>query len=329
MNKKEKTKGQKGRKAEKPSRIPKAGWKEIIFRIKDELTNDHISIVSAGVAYYFFVALFPTLIAAISIYGLVVDPVQVEQQMNQVAGILPEQASQMISTILENVASQTEETLSWGFGLSMFLSLWFAHNGTSAVFEGINIAYNETDERGFFKQNGITLLFTIGGIIAGIICTALVVVFPALVKSINLPAFLETLINWLRWPLLAFLIIGALGLTYKIAPDRSNPEFRWLSTGAVTATALWLAGSLLFSLYIDNFGNYDEMYGSFAAVIILLLWFFITAFIILLGAEINSELEHQTQKDTTTGEDKPMGERGAYHADRVAGMDKKESEEES
>lgn len=317
MSNRENISNKKGRYAEKPSQIPKEGWKEIAFRIKNELANDHISIVSAGVAYYFFVALFPTLIAAISIYGLVVDPAQVQQQMNQIAGFLPEQATQMISDILENVAGQTEETLSWGFGLSIFLSLWFAHNGTSAVFEGVNIAYNETDERGFFKQNGITLLFTIGGIIAGIICIALVVIFPALVKSINLPSFLETLINWLRWPLLALLIIGALGLIYKIAPDRSNPEFRWLSTGAVTATVLWLVSSLLFSLYVDNFGNYDEMYGSFAAVIILLLWFFITAFIILLGAEINSEMEHQTQKDTTVGEEKPMGERDAYHADHL------------
>lgn len=307
-----------GHDAEKPGQIPRNGWKDIGIRVKDQLAKDNVSIVSAGVAYYFFLALFPTIIAAVSIYGLVMDPAQVEQQMSQIAGILPEQASRMLSNILERIAGKTEETLGWSFAVSILVSLWSAQKGTNSVFEGVNIAYDEIDERGFFKRNGLTLLFTLAGIILGILCTALVVAFPALVESINLPFYLETLIQWLRWPLMAAVVMGALGITYKIAPYRRSPRFRWVSPGAIIATILWLAGSILFSVYIDNFGNYDETYGSFAAVIVLMLWFYITAYIILLGAEINSEMEHQTRKDSTIGEDKPMGQRNAWHADHVA-----------
>ncbi|MEX2573703.1 MAG: YihY/virulence factor BrkB family protein [Balneolaceae bacterium] len=308
---------EKGQHAERPSQIPKRGWKEIGSRVMRELTEDNISIVSAGVAYYFFLALFPALIAAISLYGLVMDPADAEQQIGQIAQVLPEQATEIVSRFLQDVAGSEGQTLGWGLILSLLFSFWTAHNGTGAVFEGVNIAYNERDERGFFKYHGITLLFTLGGIAAGIICTALVVVFPVMVESLNMPSMVETLIQWLRWLLLALIIIGGLGLTYKVGPDRRNPEVRWVTHGSVIATVLWLLGSILFSLYMDNFGDYDEMYGSFAAVIILMVWFFITAYAILLGAEINSEMEHQTRTDSTIGEDKPMGEREAYHADHM------------
>ncbi|WP_372633653.1 YihY/virulence factor BrkB family protein [Fodinibius sp.] len=305
--------------AEKPIQLSWQGWKQIGKRVSSELTIDHIAIVSAGVAYYFFLALFPTLVAAVSIFGLVMEPAQIQQLISEVAHILPQQSSQMISGILENITSKSEATLGWSLVLSVLFSLWSAQQGTKAVFEGINVAYDEIDERGFFKYNGLTLLFTLGGIVIGIICTALVVVFPAIVAGINLPAYgVEIIVQWLRWPVLALVLMGVLAMIYKIAPDRRNPEFRWVNWGAVIATILWLAGSILFSFYISNFGNYDKMYGSFAAVIILMLWFYITAYVILLGAEINSEMEHQTRKDTTIGKDRPMGQRDAYHADHVA-----------
>ncbi len=305
--------------AEKPIQLSWEAWKQIGKRVNSELTIDHIAIVSAGVAYYFFLALFPTLVAAISIYGLVMEPIQIQQQISELAHILPQQSSQIITDILENITNKPEATLGWSLVLSVVFSLWSAQQGTKAVFEGINIAYDEIDERGFFKYNGLTLLFTLGGIVIGVICTALVVVFPAIIEGINLPAYgAESIVQLLRWPILALTLMGVLAITYKIAPDRRNPEFSWVSWGAVIATILWLAGSILFSFYISNFGNYDKMYGSFAAVIILILWFLITAYAILLGAEINSEMEHQTRKDTTIGKDRPMGQRDAYHANHVA-----------
>ncbi len=314
--------GDRGHNAEKPTQIPQKGWKDIALRVKDRLTKDHVPLVSAGIAFYFFLAIFPALAAALSIYGLVMEPAQVEQQMSQLANILPEQAHQMISGILEKQSEKSGTSLGWALILSTLISIWSANKGTKAVFEGVNITYDETDSRGFLKKNAVTLIFTLGGIIIGLLAIAMVVFFPALIDKLGLPSTIETVIQFLRWPILALIVMFALAVVYKVSPYRESPKFKWTHWGAVIATVLWLGGSLLFSLFVKNFDSIDETYGSFAAVIILMLWFFLTAFIILLGAEVNSEMEHQTSHDTTVGEDKPMGRRGGYHADHVAGKDK-------
>jgi membrane protein len=308
-----------GHSADKPRDIPAKGWKDIALRVKDQLNYDHVQVVSAGVAFYFFLALFPAIAAAVSIYGLLVSPEQVEQQMSQLASALPEQAHQMISEILHQMAGESDSNLGWTLVISILLSLYSSNKGIAAVFEGVNIAYDELDERGFFKKNGIELLFTLGAIVLGLLAIAVIGAWPGMVGNLGLPSVLQTLISWGRWIVLALIISLSLGLIYKVAPDRDNPEFKWVSWGAGIATLLWIGGSLLFSWYVNNFGSYDETYGSFAAIVILMLWFFLTAYIIILGAEINSEMEHQTRKDTTTGEDEPMGQRNAFHADNVAG----------
>ena len=310
--------GKKGHKADKPSDIPAAGWKEIGSRVVSQLKKDHVQIVSAGVAFYFFLAIFPTIVAALTIYGLVLDPVQIRQHVDGLAQILPGEAYSIVESVMEPLISKDSQALGWGLLFSVLLSLWSANKGTSAIFEGINIAYNEEDNRSYFKRTGLTLLFTLGGIVLGLISILVVILFPALIDQIHLGSTIETVLGWVRWLLLAAFIVFALGLLYKKAPDRDNPEVKWISWGSIIATVLWIAGSLLFSWYVNNFGSYDDMYGSFASVIIMLLWLFLTSFIILLGAEINSEMEHQTSKDTTVGPDEPIGQRGGYHADHVA-----------
>jgi membrane protein len=307
-----------GQSARKPSDIPKKGWKEISSRIALQIKKDHLQIVAAGVAFYFFLALFPTIAAAISIYGLVMSPAEVQQQMGQLTAVLPEEAYSLISNILEQFSSESQQTLGWSLAISILFSLWSANKGTSALFEGINIAYNELDERSFFAKNGLTLLFTLGGILIGLLGLTVVAGVPALLDSFSLNSTVKTLIQWLRWPVILIIIFFALGLTYKMAPDRVRAKFRWVSTGAILATIFWLLGSLLFSLYVNNFGSFSETYASFAAVVILMLWFFLTSFIILLGAEVNAEMEHQTAMDTTIGEEEPMGQRGGYYPDHVA-----------
>lgn len=314
--------GERGHNAEKPTQIPKKGWKDIALRVKDRLKKDHVSLVSAGIAFYFFLAVFPPIVAGLSLYGLLMEPAQVEQQMGQLANILPERAYEMISDIFERQSEESESSLGWRLVLSILVSLWSANRGAKAVFQGVNITYDEIDERNFFKWTGITLLFTLGGIIIGLIAIALVVAFPTIIHKIGLPATLESIVQFLRWPILALIVAFSLTIVYKVAPYRQSPKFKWTSWGAIIATVVWLLGSLIFNLFLSNFSRFDNAYGSFAAVIILILWFYLTAFIILLGAEINSEMEHQTNRDTTTGEDRPMGQRGGYHADHVAGKDK-------
>lgn len=310
--------GKKGHEAEKPSDIPAAGWKEIGSRVVSQLKKDHVQIVSAGVGFYFFMAIFPIIVAALSIYGLLLDPVQIRQHVDDLAQLLPREALGIIESVMEPLISKDSQTLGWGLLFSVLLSLWSANKGTNALFEGINIAYNEEDNRSYFKRTGMTLSFTLGGIVLGLVSILVVILFPALIDQVNLGSTIEMVLGWLRWLVLAAIIVFALGLLYKKAPDRDNPEVKWISWGSVIATVLWILGSLLFSWYVNNFGSYDDMYGSFASVIIMLLWLFLTSFIILLGAEINSEMEHQTSKDTTVGPDEPLGERGGYHADHVA-----------
>ena len=280
-----------GKHASKPKEIPAKGWKKIGKRVIKQINADHIPIVSAGVTFYIFLAIFPAIAAIISIYGLITEPQQVQQQMSQIATILPDQASQFISETLQNIAGKSGKALGWGVALSILLSLWSANKGTKALFKGVNIAYHEDNSRNFFKENGISLLFTFAGIVVGIICMSLIIAFPAFVDRLGLPETLNIIITWGRWILLAFLIIFSIAAVYKYAPVRRKPEFKWVSWGAVLATAFWLIGSWAFSFYVRNFGSFDETYGSIAAVVILMLWFFLTSFLILLGAEINAETE--------------------------------------
>ncbi|MGB3468427.1 MAG: YihY/virulence factor BrkB family protein [Cyclobacteriaceae bacterium] len=318
-----------GASADSPSEIPLKGWKDILLRVKNQLGIDHVKIVSAGVAFYFFLSLFPIISVLISVYGLITDPVEVENQLAGALGSLPTDAADMVKNIIKDTLSKSDSTLGFSLLISILLSLWSANSGTSSLFEGINIAYDEVDDRGFFKRTGITLAFTFGIILMGVLTIFLMAGFSSWIQGFD-SELLKTVVTLLRWPLLAILISVGLALLYKVAADRDDPEFKWVSWGSAIATLLWVAGTWAFSFYIENFAGYTETYGNLAAVVILLLWLFLTSFIILLGAEINSEMEHQTAEDTTVGTDEPMGQRDAYHADHVAaGETKAESEEQN
>lgn len=308
--------------AHKPAEVLKKGWKAVFKRIATRIKKDNVPIVSAGVAFFFFLSLFPAIAAIVSIYGFVVEPAQVEQQMSQISNFLPEQAHEMISGILERTAGKSNQSLSWSLILSLLFSLWSSNKATHAVFVGVNIAYHEPEERGFIKQKAIELLFTLGAIIAGILSVAFVVGYPAIIDKLNLPSALQIVFAVLRWLILAAIIYFSLSVVYKVAPNRSIPKFKWITPGSLLATVFWIAGSLLFTFFVTNFGNFDKTYGSITAVIIMMLWFFLTGFFVIMGAEINSEIEHQTNADTTVGESKPIGQRSAYYADRVADENK-------
>lgn len=306
-----------GRDADKPSDIPKKGWKDILIRVKNQIKEDHISIVAAGVTFYGFLAIFPAIAAMVSVYGLFVEPATVEQQFAQLTGVLPQQAQELLSEQFKALASQPSSTLGVGLVVSVLVAIWSAKKGTNALIEGMNIAYDEKERRGFIKKTAVTLVFTLGAVILTIMAMVLVIALPAALNNMALSEPVALALGGIRWVLLGAILLGALATIYRYAPDRDQPKWHWVSWGSMIAVALWLVASWAFSYYVSNFGGYNDTYGSLAAVVILLMWLFISAYTILLGAEINSEIEHQTTKDSTQGAAQPLGERHAHSADTV------------
>jgi membrane protein len=273
------------------SGIKASGWKTILLNVKDQIAENNVGIVSAGVAFYAFLAVFPALMAIISIYGLAMDPENVQKQISTFSNMMPEQAFSIVEDQIKQFTSTPGKALGWGTALGIFFSLWSANKGTKSLFKGVDIAYNTTNTRNIIMQNAITLLFTLGAIVLLILSMVLIVIFPALVDQLSLPAQLESLITWLRWVILAVLIVFSLCLVYKFAPARPNPSLKMVFPGSLLATILWLVASWGFSYYVSNFGNFGEVYGSISAVVILMLWLLLNSWMVLLGAELNSEME--------------------------------------
>jgi membrane protein len=308
-----------GREAERPTQIPKRGWVQVVRRAWKEAKTDNISLIAAGVAFYGFLALFPTLIAAVLIYGLVASPADVQRQVDEVGTALPAEAETLLRDQMQSIASTSNSALGIGLIIAVLGALWSASGGVNGLITAVNIAYDETDTRGFIKLRALSLILTLGAILFFVVAVVLVAVVPAVADAVGLGALGRLLTELLRWVLLIGAVLVALALLYRLAPARDAPRFQWVSIGSIVATVIWVVASLAFSLYVDNFGSYGKTYGSLAGVVVLLLWLYVSAFIVLLGAEINAEAEQQTERDTTRGEPQPMGERGAVKADSSAG----------
>lgn len=306
-----------GRQAARPQDIPQAGWRDILWRVKAEVADDHVSMIAASIAFYGLLAMFPTVAAIISVWGLLFDPQQISGQIEAVSGALPEGAAGIISDQAKSVASNAGAGISFAAIGGILLALYGASKGMKAMIEGLNIIYDEEEERGFIKLNAITLFLTVGLIATMIVVLGLITVLPALLGNLGLGGVFPTLLSYARWPLLLLVALVGLAILYRYAPCRDEPQWQWVTPGAIFATVLWLIGSIAFSIYVSNFASYNETYGSIGAVVILLMWFWLSAFIVLLGAQVNSEIEHQTKHDTTTGSPKAMGKRGAYAADTI------------
>ena len=306
-----------GREAERPSEIPPRGWFAVLRRVKAEVKEDNVPLLAAGVAFYAMLAIFPAIIAVVTVYGMVADPAQVESQVGELAKSLPSGADQLLTEQLKSVTSAGRQSLSIGLALSLLGVLWSASGGVQGLVKGLNLVYDERETRGFLKLRGLSLLLTLGAIVVAVTAIALIAVFPGFVDSLGLGRAGELAASIGRWVVLALLVLAALAVVYRYAPDRANPRWRWVSWGAVVALVLWLLGSIGFSWYVDNFGKYNQTYGALAAVIILLLWLFLSAFVVLLGAEFDAETERQTATDTTTGPSRPLGQRDAEVADTL------------
>jgi membrane protein len=307
----------KGREAEMPTEIPAQGWRDIFFRVKDKVAADYISILAAGVAFFSFLAIFPAIAALVSIFGWITSPEELQAYLHVLGSFLPSEAVELINNELQRIIEAQRSRLSWGALSGTLLTLWSATKAMSVIFAALNVTYDEEEKRGFIRLRATALLMTLGAILFVVVSLVLIVSVPPLLRSIAIGEIAAPLINYSRWPLLTVCCILFLAVLYRYGPSRRQPQWRWVTAGAIVATVLWVLGSALFSFYVTNFGSYNVTYGSLAVVVILMIWFFLSAYSILLGAEINAEMERQTLKDTTAGKPKPAGDRGACVADTV------------
>jgi membrane protein len=305
-----------GRHADKPSDLPKRGWKDVLWRTKQQIDEDNLSIIAAGVSFYGFVAVVPALAAGIAIYALVADASQIGKHLDLISRVVPGEAMPLLTDQINRIVSDNHAA-GWGALLGILLAIYSSSNATKAIITGLNVAYDEEEHRGFFKLNAMALALTLAAIVGALLVLALVAILPAALGYIGLTSGAEALVSWLRWPLLVVLFMTGLAVVYRFAPSRQKPRWRWVSWGAALSTFLWIVGSAAFSFYVTRFGGYQKTYGSLGAVVVFLFWLYLSAYVVLLGAELNSEMERQTVKDTTDGPPKDMGERGAYAADTV------------
>jgi membrane protein len=274
-------------------------------------------IIAGGVAFFAFLSIFPALIALISIYGLVASPTSVENQVNDLSGQLPRSAANLIGEQLKSIVDNSGSALSIGLVISILAALWSASGGVGNMITAVNLAYDEVEARNFIKLKLTSLGLTLGAILFVIVTFGLVAVVPVVIEALPLGVVGTILAQVAQWVLLLAVFAGSLAVLYRVAPDRDAPRFSWVSLGAVIVTVIWALVSVGFALYVNNFGSYDKTYGTIAGVIVLMLWLYLTCYLVLLGAEINAEAEHQTAHDTTTGPELPMGSRDAKMADTL------------
>ena len=306
-----------GRGATTPYEIPARGWKDILLRVYENVSKHRIMALAAGMTYYSILAIFPAIAALVAVYGLFSDPSMIGRHLDELQGFLPGGAVDVAREQLTRIASKGSQALGLTFAIGFFISLWSANAAMKALFDTLNIVYGEDEKRGFLKLNAISLLFTVSGIIFVIAALGSIVVIPVVLNALGLSRVGELLVRIGRWPAMYLVIVLALSIIYRYGPSRQAPQWRWTTWGSAFAALLWLCVSALFSWYASNFGTFNETYGSLGAVVGFMTWLWLSAIVVLLGAELDAEMEHQTASDSTTGTPKPMGARGARVADTV------------
>jgi membrane protein len=306
-----------GRHAVAPWHIPWAGWKDILWRVYASINDNRLLAVAAGVVFYSLLAIFPAIAAFVSLYGLIADASTIDSHLSAAAGVLPAGAVDILHEQITRLTAKTDTKLGIGFITGLAVALWSANAGMKGIIDALNVVYDEKEKRSFVKLNLLSLLFTLVAILSLIVALAAVVIAPIVFSAVGLSSLLGLTIAVLRWPLLLVLAAVALAAIYRYGPSRTEARWQWLSVGSIAAAVAWLIGSVLFSWYIGHFGAYNATYGSLGAAVGMMMWMWISAIVILLGGELNAEIEHQTAKDSTVGSEKPLGERGAVMADTI------------
>jgi membrane protein len=305
-----------GRAAGSPVRIPLQGWVDIAWRVFKNFNADRFMFVAGGVTFFTLLAVFPAIGAFVALFGLFADPETAADPLRYFYGIFPTDVLDFIGGQMKRVAAQQSGTLGLAFFGSLTLSLWSANAAVKSLLYGLNVAYHETEKRNYFHYTAVTMVFTLSGLAFVLVSSALVVVAPVAASWLGWHYALKGLAP-LRWPVMFFLIVGMLDVLYRFGPCRQHARWRWLTWGGMAAALLSLGVSWLFSWYLSNIADYDRTYGPLGAVMGFMVWTWWSTIAVLLGAAVNAEAEHQTALDTTTGEPKPLGERGAVVADTV------------
>lgn len=308
---------ERGRNACHPEQIPRHGWRDIAWRVLREAEQDRITILAAGVAFYVLLAFFPAIAAVVSIAGLVFDPYEASQQLRELSHFMPPDVADLIARQTQKLAQGAEKRSGTAALISSLIAIFVASKGVRGLIVGLNAVYGESDQRGRLQRGVMVIALTLGLIVMTLLALGFIALVPLGIAYMTPSSLLKPLLYWLRWPVLLIVMSLVIALLYRFAPYRRAPRWQWLSVGSLLATMLWLLGSGGLSLYVRYFANFSELYGSLGAVVVLMLWFWLSAFVVLLGAEINAQMERQTRRDTTVGRDRPMGSRHAHAADTL------------
>ena len=306
-----------GRRATHPLQIPWRGWMDILWRTYQEMQSDRLLSIAGGVAFFVLLAIFPAITALVSAYGLFFNTSTITSNLALLNDVVPANVLGIISEQANRIAANSGRALSVGIIVGMLVSLWSAMSGVKAMIDALNVIYEQQEGRGFIKLNFEALIFTLGGFAAFLLAIAAVIVLPLVLSPIGLGSETETLTRVLRWPALLLVLLTGLAVLYRYGPYRRAARWQWVSVGSVFAAVTWIAASYLFSWYLASFANYNATYGSLGAAVGLMVWLWISTIVVLLGAELNAEIEHQTARDSTVGDEKPLGARGAVMADTV------------
>lgn len=307
-----------GRFASSPLAIPWRGWKRILRRTAREMVSGRVSLVAAGCAFYATLALFPAISILVSIYGLVFDPVTVEPHLQILRDLIPSSAFNLISHRVHELVSKPQRSLTLSLAISVAITLWSSAIGTKSILWALNLAYGERERRGFLRFQATAMTMTLLAILGAVLGLALMLALPPVLGFLGVTRHVAVLVRVAGTGALVMFVMASLSLLYRFGPCRRPARWRWVAPGALLATLLWLIASALFSFYVGHLSRYDAMYGSLGAVAGVMMWFYVTAYVALLGAALNAELELQTERDSTDGPPRPIGRRGAYVADHVA-----------
>ncbi|WP_302140789.1 YihY/virulence factor BrkB family protein [Halomonas alkalicola] len=311
------TLSRRGRRAARPAQIPGPGWLDILWRVKEQLADDRVGLLAAGIAFYALLSVFPAIAAVISLWALAFDPQDMARQISELARYLPPEAAGLVEHQAREIGDNTPTGLSLTAFGSLAVALFAASKGVRGLIIALNLVYGEEERRGLLGRQLVVAALTLGLIALTLVTLVVVALFPLASDQLGLAGTPALVVGLARWSVLLLLMMAVIAALYRFAPYRRSPRWQWVSVGSITATLLWLAGSAGLSLYVGRMATLSQLYGSLGAVVVLMLWFWLSAFVVLLGAEINGEMERQTRRDTTVGEPRPLGQRGAFVADTL------------